>query len=222
MLALIESGAVHARKPAASLLSVVVHAGLITAAVLATRQIQHVAAPPVQEFINFVAPKPQPLTIVDVPVVALAPFGFSVVIAPVTIPDVLPPIDPTRAITDPNAYTGVGVPGGRPDGVVGTPGGVFTANEVERIAQVVAGTAATKYPESLRTAGIEGDVILEFVIDAEGRVDARSIRVVSSNHRQFTDAALRALNTARFVPAELGGRPVPQLVRMPFAFKLRT
>jgi hypothetical protein len=40
------------------------------------------------------------------------------------------------------------------------------------------------------------------------------------HYRGFLAAATRAMKDARFEPARLGGCPVPQLVAVPFAFKL--
>jgi len=196
---------------------------LITAAVLTTQQIQIAVSALPPELISYVQPTPPALPAQLSPAVAPLPPGFEILIAPMHIPDVLPAIDPSRAITDPGAYTGVGVPGGIPDGVAGAPlpGTAFTSNQVERVAQLVAGTGTPQYPETLRSAGLEGDVVVEFVIDTTGRADLRTIRIVSSTHQRFTESAMKALSKARFLPAELGGRRVPQLVRMPFGFKLK-
>jgi protein TonB len=215
---LIESGSRHARRPAASVISVVVHAALITGAVLATEQLSTSTSATTEVALAYIAPRAPPT-----PAAAMArlPRGFQILIAPVSIPDVLPSIDLTRTLTNPDAFTGVGVPGGVPDGTPDAlPVGVFTPDQVERVARLVPGSGTPQYPEVLRSAGIEGDVDLEFVIDTTGRAELRTVRVVSSTHQRFTDAAVRALTRARFVPAELDGRPVRQLVRMPFGFKL--
>lgn len=77
------------------------------------------------------------------------------------------------------------------------------------------------YPDSLRMTGIQGRVVLEFIIDRRGHVEPRSFSVVESPHPGLSDAALRAMRTAVFTPAEIRGRPVRVLVRVPLDFRLR-
>jgi TonB family protein len=78
-----------------------------------------------------------------------------------------------------------------------------------------------EYPDSLRRAGIQGSVLLEFILDTLGRAEPASIQVLYSSHPAFSEAARRAVAAARFRPAELGGRPVRVILRLPLDFKLR-
>jgi protein TonB len=96
----------------------------------------------------------------------------------------------------------------------------FREDQVERRVAVVPGSAAPRYPESLRSSGVEGQVIAEFVVDDEGRAEETSVRFVRSDNRLFEDAVRVALRRMRFIPAEVGGRKVKQLVQMPFVFTL--
>jgi protein TonB len=75
-----------------------------------------------------------------------------------------------------------------------------------------------RYPESLRAAGVSGRVVLEYVVDSEGRVDTASVRVVLSTHLGFSAAAREALPTAHFSPARRAGRPVAVRVRQTIRF----
>jgi TonB family protein len=77
------------------------------------------------------------------------------------------------------------------------------------------------YPELLRTAGIEGRVILEGWVDTTGRVAAASVVVVSATNPGFVAPARRALLETLFRPARVGGRAVRMLVRVPFEFTIR-
>lgn len=77
------------------------------------------------------------------------------------------------------------------------------------------------YPELLRQAGVQGQVVLEAVVDTTGRVQAASISVVSATHPGFVAPARQALVATLFRPARVGGRAVPMLVRVPFDFTIR-
>jgi protein TonB len=78
-----------------------------------------------------------------------------------------------------------------------------------------------RYPESLRRAGIEGDVVVKFVVDTTGRVDLRSVEIVSSTHDAFTLAVRESLGRLRFQPSVVGERKMNSLAVMPFRFTLR-
>jgi protein TonB len=72
----------------------------------------------------------------------------------------------------------------------------------------------------LRSANVEGEVLAQFVVDTTGRVEPNSIKILKSSHDLFTNAVQQALRTARYYPAEIGGRKVKQLVQQPFNFTL--
>src|SRR5205085_1912516 len=77
-----------------------------------------------------------------------------------------------------------------------------------------------RYPDALRAANVEGDVLAQFIVDETGTVDPRTFRVLRTTDPQFTDAVRQALPMMRFNPAEAGGRHVKQLLTMPFTFRL--
>lgn len=77
------------------------------------------------------------------------------------------------------------------------------------------------YPDLLRQAGIEGQVLLEAVVDSTGRVQAASISVVLATNPGFVEPARQALRRTLFRPARVNGRAVSMLVRVPFAFSIR-
>ena len=76
------------------------------------------------------------------------------------------------------------------------------------------------YPEVLRSGSIAGSVRARFVVDSAGRVDFARLTIVHSDHMVFTRAVETALRRMRYLPAEVGGRPVAQLVEQTFAFEL--
>lgn len=94
------------------------------------------------------------------------------------------------------------------------------ADQVEKPVSVVAGSAPPRYPEILRTSGVEGQVVALFVVDEQGRAEETTIRFVRSDNQLFADAVRVALRRMRFIPAEVGGKRVRQLVQMPFVFTL--
>ena len=67
---------------------------------------------------------------------------------------------------------------------------------------------------------MEGEVVAVFVVDDQGRVEAGSISFLRSDNAQFEREVRATLREMRFIPAEVGGRKVRQLVQMPFVFKL--
>lgn len=75
------------------------------------------------------------------------------------------------------------------------------------------------YPPALRTAGIEGDVILELLIDAEGNTVEATI--VESSNPDFNAAALEAGRAVKFAPARQGDQAVAVKIRFPIRFRLR-
>jgi len=93
--------------------------------------------------------------------------------------------------------------------------------QVEKTVTARAGTAAApKYPAELRAANIEGEVLAQFTVDTTGVPVIETFKVLKSTHDLFTQAVRSALPTMRFDPAQVGGRPVRQLVQMPFTFNL--
>jgi protein TonB len=76
-----------------------------------------------------------------------------------------------------------------------------------------------RYPEMLRRAGIEGHVVLEFVVDANGRPDTATFYVVESTNRAFEGAARDFIRLSRFRPAQWGGRDTAVRVHQKVVFK---
>ena len=92
--------------------------------------------------------------------------------------------------------------------------------QVEKQVAFVTGGAAPRYPDALRKRHVEGEVLAQFVVDASGKPEASTFKVLRSSDELFTSAVRSALGGLRFKPAEVGGRAVKQVVQMPFVFSL--
>ena len=97
---------------------------------------------------------------------------------------------------------------------------VFSSKDVQQVA-LESSVRALRYPEQLRNAGVEGEVLARFIVDSTGSVRKGSVTVVRSSDPEFTRAVLESLPRMRFHPARVGGIPVAQLVEEPFTFSLR-
>jgi Periplasmic protein TonB, links inner and outer membranes len=97
--------------------------------------------------------------------------------------------------------------------------GVYAAEQVDRpVVLDSASLPAIEYPPALRATGTSGVVMAEFVVDTAGRAEPEYFGVVSATDPLFTAAVREALGRLRFRPALLRGRPVRQVVRLPFEF----
>jgi periplasmic protein TonB len=224
---LLESKSKRDRSARGAIVSVMAHTALIATALYATAQarvqpmgspetVRAVYFPPARNPVSTVRPttaRRQPsvssrsLTFVDPHVDIRVPL--------VDVGDIVsrPGDFSPRPITASGSTSG-GESGARPADAP------FRADQVERQVGLVPGSAAPRYPETLRSLGVEGQVIAEFVVDDEGHAEGRSVRFVRSDNQLFEDAVRVALRRMRFVPAEVGGRRVKQLVQMPFVFTL--
>lgn len=159
------------------------------------------------------------------------PKGFKVLEAPVVVPTTLPAIDLSAKVTNEADFTGKGTAGGSSTGVEGSngtkdgaEGGIDTNRnyaefEVERQVSALSGTNVA-YPESMRSSGIEGEVMAQFVVDENGRVEASTFKVLSSTNSAFVQAVRNSLGRMRFRPAQIGKTNVSQVVQQAFVFKL--
>ena len=64
-----------------------------------------------------------------------------------------------------------------------------------------------------------GEVLVQIAIDSLGKPDPATFKAIRSPHPALTGAAERALFLWKFQPARKAGRPVRQLVQIPFAFR---
>jgi protein TonB len=232
---LIESKAKKSKSPGGVFFSFVAHFCLIAGAVYATAHAAMDAEKPKQEKIDFVEMKkdeppppknePKPPPPPDVVAAPPPPKGFQVLTAPVEIPDVIPDIDLTKKATNEADFSGKGVAGGTDKGVVGGKAPPVSDQpyfefQVEKPVVQAPGSTQPRYPDILRQAGVEGEVLAQFVVDTTGRAEVGTFKVLKTSHDLFASAVKNALPGMRFIPAEVGGRKVKQLVQQPFGFAI--
>lgn len=80
--------------------------------------------------------------------------------------------------------------------------------------------ADTKYPEFARKAGIQGRVIVEFVVNTKGNVE--NPHVTRGVHKLLNEAAIEAIEKQAFVPGKQRGDPVKVRMSLPVTFRLET
>lgn len=102
-----------------------------------------------------------------------------------------------------------------PAGAIAT-AGIATA---ARPAGPRAGNPMPTYPRRARERGIEGRVTLKIEVLADGSAGAVSI-AQSSGHQVLDRAAIDAVRTWRFRPAEREGVPLVSSIEIPVAFRL--
>ncbi|HEX2092876.1 MAG TPA: TonB family protein [Longimicrobiaceae bacterium] len=161
---------------------------------------------------------------------------FVTPVPPDEIPTRLPDFSPSDPPLTPDNVRG----DGRPGDVIGTPDpgdnrpptgdptpgdAVYEVAVVEERPALRNGAEVQRilqrlYPPLLRDAGISGETTLQFVIDAEGKVEAGSVRVVSTSHAGFAEPSVRAAEKLRFRPARVQGRAVRVMISLPIAWKL--
>lgn len=94
---------------------------------------------------------------------------------------------------------------------------------VEEMPQLIGGLAGlqkkVRYPEMARKAGIEGRVIIQFIVNEDGNVEEP--RVVRGIGGGCDEEALRAVKDASFKPGRQRGKPVRVQYSLPIVFKLQ-
>ncbi|HZL46480.1 MAG TPA: TonB family protein [Opitutaceae bacterium] len=74
------------------------------------------------------------------------------------------------------------------------------------------------YPADLRNEGIEGTVLVEFLVDLEGNV--HDPVVLRASHPGFIESAVRAVARWKFEPGYSGGRKVRFRMSVPVVFTI--
>lgn len=232
---LLESKAKKQKRFGGTITSVILHTAAVIGLVVVTANAGIKEEEKVEEKVDFVEvkkdePKPpepeKPPPPPDAVVTPPPPKGFQVLSAPIEIPNVIPDIDLSKKVTDEADFSGKGVAGGVAKGVEGGKGPVPQGDQpyfdfqVEKPVVAAPGSAGPSYPDMLRSAGIEGQVLAQFVVDTTGRADMTTFKALKSDNDLFTTAVKNALARMRFLPAEVGGRKVKQLVQQPFQFSL--
>ena len=232
---LLESNRIHTRQYRYTIASVLAHSALVAGSIAASASIvtyeapeplvaTHVTLVPVAE------PEARPHSgqqkgagtagpsIPTLPTVPVPTIGN-------VVPTSIPPLDSllggilSRVAGEFEIGLGGGRGSGDRSGGAASPDGYYTSTQVERTAALRT-IAEPPYPALLRSSGVTGRVRVQLVVDTLGRVDVNSVRVRESSHELFTEAVLSVLPKLRFRQALIDGRPVPQLVELPFEFSL--
>jgi protein TonB len=222
---LLESRSTRPRSVGGTMASVTAHTALIAGALYATAQARVEPARTAEMVHPVYFPRSEAsasaTTRTAAPPIHLGRLQF---VAPrIDVEVASPSIDMSGIISTPTDFGGSSTLATHDSGAGG--GSVATdaplrADQVEKQVALVPGSAPPRYPELLRSSGVEGQVTAVFVVDERGRAEEVSIRFMRSDNRLFEDAVKEALRRMRFVPAEVGGRKVRQLVQMPFVFTL--
>ena len=92
--------------------------------------------------------------------------------------------------------------------------------EIRQLDQVPAPRfqARPQYPFELRRAGITGEVVVDFQVDAGG--DVQKAFALRSTRREFENAAVLAVSKWKFKPGQKGGNAVTTHLQVPIVFSL--
>ena len=236
---LLESRAARQRRVGSTILSALAHGTVIAAVVALTlpdrgnaRQGPDAAAVAPVTYVHPVAPAPDaraaaPRT--DAPTEPSIPrIDLPTIDAPVITPTEIPPVDLSVPATTSDQILighrssassfGASSQSGIP---VGGTGGVSDATAVDRAPRILGRAIEPRYPAALRSAGVQGHVLAEFVVDTTGRAELGTLRFPELTNPLFGDAVREALARYRFTPGELAGRKVRTRVAVPFEFRLR-
>ena len=104
-------------------------------------------------------------------------------------------------------------------GTITTLSSVYGEADVDKRPERMSGPLP-QYPAMLRQAGIEGNVMVEFVITPEGKVDSSSVNVVESTNRAFEAPARNVILGSLYSSGELDGARVSTLVSQQVGFRL--
>jgi protein TonB len=228
------------RKALSLPVSLALHVLVIGAAVGASIWfVEDVPEPPIPVTFYAAAPPPPPPPPAAAPkpaaakpqVVKPVPVRPSEMTAPTMIPEKIPePLAaPELEIAADEGVEG-GVEGGVPGGVLGgVLGGVVggtgpgTGDEPLRVggdvkAPQLVNRVEPSYPEAARKARMEGVVILEAIITANGNVE--EVKVLKSVNPLLDAAATRAVQQWKYRPATLNGRAVRVYLTVTVTFNL--
>lgn len=92
--------------------------------------------------------------------------------------------------------------------------------QTDNHASIKPDNVAPKYPDELRATKVNGDVLVQFIVNRDGTADMSSLKVLKSDHPAFTQSVREALAEMKFEPARVKGQAVRQLMQSPFSFQV--
>lgn len=78
---------------------------------------------------------------------------------------------------------------------------------------------AQSYPANLKRMGVAGQAQVQFVVDANGKVEPESVEVVLASTPAFGDAAKEVVPQIEFHPGKAKGQAVRSRVLLPIMYK---
>lgn len=97
---------------------------------------------------------------------------------------------------------------------------VYYIDQVSTKPELLSASAPPRYPDAARAQGLQGRVVLAFIVNANGKVERRSVRVLQSLHPLLDPEAVKFIQQGVFKPACREGRPVRVQTTMPVDFNL--
>ena len=225
-ISLIESKRASQQSLRSTMVSVALHAVVITLAVYVTASAKEMVKPIIENVPPIYPPQPAkphegPLpSHPSEPGLPAAPRG-SIFSHTFAIPDSLPPIDPTGAPSLDSLFTiGTSDHGSNASSTNSAldTGAPNSMSQVEKPALPRTGNPFPKYPSLLESSHVEGTVLAQFVVDTLGRADMSTFKILDSSNDLFSASLRSALAQWRFYPAEAGGHKVKQIVQLPLKF----
>jgi TonB family protein len=144
--------------------------------------------------------------------------GFQTVAVPTELPTAMPKLDLQERF-DPKDYSGIGVEGGRANGVVPSGNEVYSEALVEERPALLS-APPVPYPDLLKQAGIHGRVLMRAIVDTTGRVEPSSIEIATSPNPGFDIPAREWLSKALFRPARMHGKAVRVHITQPLDYSI--
>ena len=150
----------------------------------------------------------------------------SPLVAPIAIPTSIPDVDFSAVATQSVSFGGDSTMNfartviGPANAVLG-PGNAYSEFVVDKTVWPRKGNPMPRYPGSLERMGVEGRLVVRFVVDSTGKVDPKQLEFPAAADRGFVESVKYALLRSRYFPAELGGVRVRQLVQQEFVFLIK-
>jgi len=210
-------------KPTSQLLgsgavSVVVHAVIVAAAVVATSGSDIDERPlPANSIARFLAPpnrtaaqraQAEQIRWVNVTL----PRGFGI-----GVPDVQ-----VAAAEPPRMVSGLDLRDAAPMPELVGRDSVYSVLQVDSAAYRYEWSAAPAYPARMMELQQGGFVRARWVVDERGYADTMTFVILQTSHEEFSKAVRDALPFMRFRPGTISGVPVRQLVQQDFTFRITT
>ena len=77
------------------------------------------------------------------------------------------------------------------------------------------------YPDELRLAGFQGQVVVGVTVNTDGTVDKKSLKLIQPSRTALDREAIRFVRYSSYWPACLNGTPVRVRLAVPIDFKLK-